>query len=307
MITPQIKKGGTLMYKKQRKSQTLTLLVIISIMFHSISTLAFKASETCVILDNFHIPDYAISGTIIPTSDFEIGGDASFMEIKGDWNKMVYLEDALGGTIDINFKLYTTFFINPDHQLSLPDQVGALFLDAGWAFRFGNGIALQPRIMPGLYWDFEYMNSDMFSIPFSLMFIKAWNSQTSGYLGLQVRPDFERELIPLIGLVCAPSDEWRFEIGIPRTRLTYFAGPDNTLFLDLTWQNTSYFITEGLDRWLTLEDIRGSLGVIWRMANELHLGVEVGYVFERSMEFEKERKINIDHSIFGIISVMTFL
>lgn len=295
------------MYKKQRKSLTLTLLVTISIMFLSTSTLAFKASETCVILDNFHIPDYIISGTIIPASDFEIGGNCSFLEIKGDWNKIVYLEDTSGGGIDINFKMYTTFFINSDNSLSLPDQAGALFLDAGWAFRFGNGLALQPRIMPGLYWDFENMDSDMFSIPFSLTFIKAWNSQTSGYLGLQVRPDFERELMPLIGLVCAPSDEWRFEIGIPHTRLTYFAGPDSTFFLDLTWQNTSYLITEGPDRWMTMEDIRGSVGVIWRIANELHLGAEVGYVFERSLEFERESKIDIDHSIFGTISVMTFL
>jgi hypothetical protein len=263
-------------------------------------------SETCVILDNFHIPDYIISGSIIPESNFGNRDDCSFLEIKGDWNKIIYLEDAPGGSIDVNFKFYTTFFINPDDNLQLPEQVGSFALDAGWTFRFGNGCALQPRIMPGIYWDMENMDSDMFSVPFSLMFIKAWNSQISGYLGLQVRPDFEREIIPLIGLACAPTDEWRFDIGIPHTRLSYFANPDITLFLDLIWQNTSYLVTEGRDRWLTLEDIRSSAGGIWRVVDELHLGIEGGYVFERSIKFEKSSKIDISNSLFGSISIMTF-
>jgi hypothetical protein len=228
---------------------------------------------------------YRVSLAVIPESRFEGYGDSPAMEIDGDWH-CAYFRGVIYGDLDVSFRLRSMVF--PDSVgLGLPDQLAAFALDAGWTFRRADGLAFQVRGRPGLYSDLEGSVSDMFHVPFSLAAIRSFDERLSGIIGLDVRPGFEMPVMPRLGLAWEVFDTVRLEAGLPAGKLTWLVAADWSTHLAFEWRNTSFDLEDDHDQ-ITVEDFRASWGLTRRLYEDLYLGGELGYVFERSVEFGEE-------------------
>ncbi|MBN1557663.1 MAG: hypothetical protein JW951_05915 [Lentisphaerae bacterium] len=237
----------------------------------------------CQILDNPGDPLYRFRLGYVSESGVEDAGDTSLIEIEADW-EFAYFRNILRGDVDCDLNLEMVFFMDAA-DIELPSQVAVLALDAGWAVRSRGGAALALRMQPGIYSDLEGFSGDVFSIPFSAALIHAFNPSLSGMLGVSVRPDFDRTLLPLVGVVWEVNDQLRLDARLPESRLEWYMTPDWSTHLGLDWRNMSYALDDSRDV-LTLEDFRLAWGVTHRTADQLEVSAEVGTLFERSVTFD---------------------
>jgi len=247
---------------------------------------------------------YHVSLGYVPESRFEGYGKSALLELEGDW-MLAYLTDVARGDIDFNFRVRSTLFLD-SAELQLPDQVAKIAIDAGWIWRYQNGMAIQFRAVPGIYSDLEEIDTDIFFVPFSCSLIRTFNRQLSGIVGAELRPGFEREIMPIIGLEWEINDALRLEARLPESRFIYFVSPNWTTYLGFDWQNTSFRLSESesYDRDLvTIEDFRTCWGLTHWISDQLHLTGEVGHVFDRNIEFKgsadgPDSEIDIESGMF---------
>jgi len=262
-------------------------------------------SWPCQILDTMPEPVYRIGLGYVPESRFKGYGKTDFLEIDGDW-AFAYYRDVFCGDIDLNLR-FDAMVLFGSAGLQLPDQVGKIALDAGWTWRSREGTAAQIRLLPGLYSDLEEIDAEAFSLPFSLALIRAFNPCLSGIAGVEIRPDFDRIVMPLVGIEWEIWEAVRLEARLPESRLVYFVTQDWSTYLGFEWQSMSYALRKQgwYDRKLiTFEDFRIWWGLAHFISDELQLIGEVGSTFERSVEFEGEI-LDLDNDVH--ISKATFV
>jgi hypothetical protein len=179
-------------------------------------------------------------------------------------------------------------------------------IDAGWTQRYVGGNALQIRAEPGIYSDFEEMGSEAIGCPVSLAWIRAFNPCFSGIVGVQLRPRFERWVMPIARLEWEATPSFRIEAGVPESRIDYYINRRWSTYLGLAWTDVSYALREvkGLDReQITWEEYEAWLGVTHRVTHQFQFSCEVGQVFERSVEFKKDVRgldsdIDLEEAVF---------
>lgn len=267
-----------------------------------------ETSAYCQILDVPSEPIYQVSLAYIPESRFngqaKEYGKSAFLEINAAWD-FAYFRDIALGDVDLNLRMGSILFLD-SAGLQLPDQVAKIALDAGWTWRYPQGMALQVRAMPGIYSDIEAVNTDIIFMPVSCSVVRSFNPQLSGIAGLELRLGFDRKIMPIIGVEWEINDMMRLKARLPESRFIYFIDRDWSTHLGLDWQNTSFSLREksSYDRKrLTVEDFRGYWGLTRRISDQLQFTGELGWVFDRSVEFKKEvngqdSDIDIDSTMF---------
>lgn len=252
------------------------------------ATLSWEQSmEYCQILDTPPVSVCQVGLRFAPESRFEGYGQSAFLELEADW-EFAYFKNVVLGDIDLNFKLRSILLLD-SAELQLPDQVAKIALDAGWTWRKENGIALQLRTTPGIYSDLEEIDTDILFTPFSCSLIRAFNPKLSGIVGFELRPGFEREIMPVIGIEWEINDFLRLAAGLPESRFVCSITEDWSTHLGFNWQNTSFRLREkgDYDRDLiTIEDFRAYWGLTHKISDQLMFTGELGYVFDRSVEFK---------------------
>lgn len=265
---------------------------------------SYDSLPHCQILDEPTDPMYRIDLSFLPEERFEGYGRSSLIEVGADW-ELAYLYDILWGDIDLKTRLRATLLMD-SAGLQLPNQVTEISIDAGWTTRTMGGTAFQARIRPGLYSDIEEISAEVVYFPFSLALIQSFNDQLSGIAGLDVRMGFDRVFIPLMGLAWQPADNLRMHIGIPESKVELYLDRLWSVHGGFEWMNTTYDLREegGLDRGqMTLEDYRLYGGFTRGIAGNVKFAFDLGYVLERSVEFERAaegyaRDVDIENGMF---------
>lgn len=237
----------------------------------------------CQILDDLSDPAYEFGVGYLPRQDFENEEGSGMLEMDARWH-VRYFRNILYGDIDCVLEARSIAFIHSP-EVDLPSQVAQIGADIGWTHRFPDGLSFQLRAMPGIYSDLEELGSDMFFFPFSWAVIRAFSPDLSGEVGLDIRPRFDREIMPRIGLAWEPTDDWRVDARLPESSLTWFVTPDWSTRLLFKWMNTTYAIADDRDL-LTLEDFRLGWEVTYRLPEQIQLSAQLGYVFGRDIVFD---------------------
>ncbi|MFC1497857.1 DUF6268 family outer membrane beta-barrel protein [Verrucomicrobiota bacterium] len=258
---------------------------------------AWKArSDYCQILDNQMEPVCRFNFDIIPSSRFEGAGKSTLFEMEAD-GEFAYLRDKLYGDIDLSLAFKSIIFVG-SARLDLPDQVVKLALDAGWAGRFQDGLAVQVRAYPGIYSDLEGWGLNTIFMPFSCSAIKTFSRAVSCIIGAELRPDFERFFMPIVGMHWEISDLLRLEVGLPESRILCFPHPDWSTHLGFDWNNTSFRLDDDRDM-ITVEDFKAYVGITRWISDQMHVTGEFGRVFWRSVEYDNPSSdIEIDDQYF---------
>lgn len=245
-----------------------------------------KRSAVCQIVDVPFDPVVELSGGFIPSSAVEGHGDVSMTEIGAHW-AFAHFWDVLFGDVDVIMRMNSTIF-SDSGGVDLPSQLSRIAIDTGWTGRFSDGFSLQARILPGVYNDFREFGSDALYMPVSLAVIKAFDPKLSGIFGVEVRPGFDQQIMPLIGVGCMLNDRTRLDARLPESRIVYYLGRGWSTHAGFIWQNMSYGIhpdTTGVNQ-MTVEDFRLFCGTTFRLSDNLQLSGEIGRVLGRNIEYE---------------------
>lgn len=241
----------------------------------------------CQILDKACGSQYALSLAYMPESSVKDNGDTSMMELDGTW-EFAYYRDVLMADVDLRLDGGVVML---DHaNIDLPGELIDLALNAGVTWRYVNNTALQLRTRPGMYSELDGIDGDSFFIPFSGSLIWAVHPELSGSLGVEIRPGFDRAVVPVARVEWEASQDWRMSAGWPASRVTYYGLRDWTLYGAFDWRSDSYSADDrgSVDRErITLEDFRLYAGAAYSLSAELQVVGECGAVLDRSVEFER--------------------
>ena len=233
-------------------------------------------------------PGYEVGLAYIERSRFKEYGESSVTEMDARW-AFVYFSNMLGGDIDGNLIFHAKFF-SGSAGLDLPDQVAVLALDLGWTWRYADKFSLQTRFEPGFYTDVEEFGADAIYYPFSLALARGFTPVLDGVIGVTIRPDFERVVMPIVGVNWEISNLVHLKAQLPESRLEYFVTANWNIYAGFNGENTSYALRKkgGFDReQITIEDLRFFGGLGYRINDELQVALEVGEVFDRDVEFDR--------------------
>ena len=226
-----------------------------------------KPFNVCQIVDVPFDPVVELSVGFIPSSVVEGHGDVSMTEISAHW-AFAHFSDSAG--------------------IDLPGQLSRIALDAGWTGRFADGYSIQARILPGIYNDFREFGGDAFYMPVSVAVVKSFDSKLSGIFGVEVRPGFDQQIMPLIGVGCMLNDRTRLDARLPESRIVYCLGRGWSTHAGFIWQNMSYGIhpdDSGVNQ-MTVEDFRFFCGTTFRLSDNLQFSGEIGRALGRNIEYE---------------------
>ncbi len=256
-----------------------------------------KVAPSCQILDKNQTPSYSVDLSYIADSDFSGYDSSRFMELNASL-ELGYYYDVLEGELDMALDFDGTWLLS-SAGLQLPDQLVVLALDAGLTWRYMNGVALQVRVAPGIYGDFEEVTIENWNMPISVAGVKRFNSDVSAIAGVQVRFGFERELMPIVGVVWAPSDWLRIEATLPEAKAVYYFNDVWSANVQWAWESMTYNIREKGDydrEKVTFESYRTSLGATYSISDSLKLTGDIGMLRGRGVEFKRTAD-DMDNSI----------
>jgi hypothetical protein len=284
-----------------------SVLFAIALLITSIAPLCaqagWDASENkCVILDGNPKPIYEMGFHYIPGSeitmpDGELGpfGSTSGMELGFDWN-FAYYRDVWFGDIDLTLSTLLTIYDAPT-RVEMPNQLARISLEMEWTTRFAQGYGMIFDFHPGAYADLEQADGSILYFPLSLSAVKSLGKDVSVQLGAELRPNFDRIVMPVVGLVWEPSNAARIELMLPESRIEWYMGDDWMGHIGFAWNSTTYSLREKspYDREdITIEDYRAFFGVSCLMHDQVTLTAEVGSVFERTVEFGQPFNLDFD-------------
>lgn len=244
----------------------------------------------CQILDNSVDPVWDIALTFIPERRFSGFGKSSILEFDASTD-IVYYRDVLAGTVDavLDFSL---FYFPDSARLALPDQLVELSVDAGMTWRYVGGWALQVRAAPGIYSDAEEIDADALAMPVSALLVYSFSPAVSGLLGFEYRASWETEVVPLIEVAWAVSDQLRIEAGFPKSQAVLAVDDVLSMYAAFAWDGVTYARDDDHGD-LSLEDYRSTLGMTYGLSGETQFICELGYVFNREVEANDET-VSID-------------
>ncbi len=171
--------------------------------------------------------------------------------------------------------------------VNLPDRVGALRLDLAYVVRNMDGSALRFDLFPGLYSDTEDFSAKDFYLPLQVLAIQSFNPQISGLIGIAVYPGFDRTFDPRFGVRFAPVETLRVDLMYPESRVT-FRPEEFEVYAGLRHSAVNEFRLEDGDprKSIGFRETRLFLGTAWPLSDLLRFNVEVGYAFNREIEFK---------------------
>ena len=158
--------------------------------------------------------------------------------------------------------------------------------------------------------DFQAKGSDSIRVPMHLAGVWDFNPRTKIILGVVYSDRLDGyNFFPMAGLIWTPHDDMSIELLVPRLRVAqrirWFgsaAGDEQSDWLYTAFEFGSgswgWELVPGYSGRFEYRDLRLLLGYERRTRFGLTLGLEVGYMFDRHMEFEHFGGANPSDSVF---------
>jgi hypothetical protein len=248
-------------------------------------------------LDSEPRPAYEASLTWMGQAAVEDAGDTAVLELAADW-ELAFFKNVLGGDLDIAVAAALLMFTDST-DAELPNQLGVIALDVGAIWRYVDGTSLEVRTRPGFYSDWEVISTDPFYMPFAVTITKSFDPVLSGQLGMEFRPEFERDIWPIIALGWRIHERLHLKAGLPQSRLVFYASSSIVPYIGMDWTSTTYAVQDKGDEDrddLTVEDLRYYAGLRIALSSEASLVTEVGQSVSRDRT--REAKLAVDDALY---------
>jgi hypothetical protein len=254
-------------------------------------------------LDRTPDPSWRLDGRYIASADYETYGSSDSFELDGRW-AMGYFRDLLYGDMELDLVAKLQVF-GSTASINLPNQLLDLYIDLDWTWRYVNDTAVRLRLQPGTYSDIEQIDASNLRMPIIIEGVKRFNPTTTAVLGASARAGYDVPFMPSLGVVWQPTPQYRLEALLPKACMLYHLNDRFTVQGDFEWRNTSYNLREsGFTRSeITQNDLRIGAGALYSLSDDLHLTADIGYIFNRSIKFDKtpayiENEIDVDPATY---------
>ena len=233
----------------------------------------------------------------------------------GDWSAQLsvgYLPSAdlhtIPGTVDIadyrmriarNVKLndrltltlgggYGLKHIDITFLADLPQDLHALYFDAGVRYRINDMAFASLRLSPGFYSDFKDLGSDDLRMPALALGGYSFDNGVTVVGGILYRFGSRTKVfIPALGLSYQPNQSWKFDLVLPRPAVTYFTSRQLQLFVAGDFTSDEYEL-KGRQfgaKAIKYSDIKAMIGVNYLPVPAVKISTAIGQTFDRKFVF----------------------
>ena len=187
---------------------------------------------------------------------------------------------------------YTHTTIETPDNTALPKTVQEFSANLGVRGVLSKEWAYLVALRPGIYGDFEKIGSDSFNAPLFLATFYVPNSYITWIFGVTANAFNNRPVLPVLGLRLKLAQDLQFDLGFPRTGLSYAMNSDLTLRAGLSAFGGNYRITKNLgvpapgvqslnNTYFDITEVRGGLGATYKIAPNLEIEGDFGYTAMR--------------------------
>lgn len=242
----------------------------------------------CQFLDAADEPAWRAAAHLTSSADVQGDQGRAYSVLRVTGGGGLYFAEAPGGALQLG-GAYAVHAFEGNGGVNLPDAVADLHLEAGYQWRNWDGRSLEVSARPGFYGEVAAWESSALRIPFDVIGYQALSPRLSGRLGVAVYPGFTRSFDPRFGLRYALADEWTAELGYPASGVTWRDRAGREAYVTLRNDPINEFWLESGDerRAFRFEETRLVLGTAAPLGGTWRLGVEAGYVFQRSVDFAR--------------------
>lgn len=242
----------------------------------------------CQILDRADNPAWEVQADYVNRASVEAPEGHSFSALRLHGGGGLFFSDAPAGSVELG-GAYTIQNSQGDGGIGIPDNVVDAHLDAVYLWRSWDGRSLRLRAQPGLYGEPDGLNAKSFRVPFEVTGIQALSPRLSGLLGVFIYPGFSRPFDPRFGIRYALADDWSLDLQYPESRLLWRdpSGTEAYLLIRNDPINEFWLDSDDARASYRFEETRIAAGWALPLVTELRLRVEVGYLFNRSVDFAR--------------------
>jgi Domain of unknown function (DUF6268) len=246
-----------------------------------------------------HIPSFLNSGEYLAEETYVSDADVrrSNRKISFDESdtilRFVATPRAKFGVLRLGLE-WERFAFGFPNRTPLPNGLQELSAVIGLDMQLSDSILVRVETQPGFYGTSNF-DSDQINAPFIAGGTYIYNPNVQFVLGVSVDVEREYPVIPAAGLRWKLSRQWVLNAVMPTPRLEYEATKKVTLYTGANIKQTNFRVdddfgaTHGNRRLnhavLTYSELRGGVGVNWKILPVLTLTAEAGYQPYRSFDF----------------------
>ena len=212
-------------------------------------------------------------------------GDVGITDYRLKLSRYIKLDDRLTLTLGGGYGLK---HIDASSQAALPQDLQALFLEAGATYRINDRAFASIRLNPGFYSDFKDLGDDDLRMPVLALGGYSFNNGFTVVGGFIYRFGYHAsQFIPALGFSYQPDQYWRFDLVAPRPVITYFASRQLQLFVAGDFSSDEYELKDNSSgaKAITYGDFKAMAGFNYLPVAAVKLSTSVGYAFERRFAF----------------------
>jgi len=230
-----------------------------------------------------------------------ISGKVEIIESEAEYSYQFKVFDKL----PVKFSLTPQYIgIENTTEVELPSNLTGLTTDIEVTLPFFNFYETYLRlgVSPSFYgddWDFE--TSD-FRIPMRYFLIHRPNDQWTFIAGVAIYPDFESEVLPILGFIYKPNNKLTFNIIPKRPNISYLVNDQLTLFAEGGGSTNSEFeVTKDNLKNVVLryKEMRLGSGVKFKFNEYIQSSISAGAVFNRTLKYRDSLgKVNLKDGLY---------
>ncbi|KAA0894313.1 hypothetical protein [Oryzomonas rubra] len=233
------------------------------------------------------------------------GGDVTMGEVKADVTRRFVATPQLGLSAGVNYSLRE---IDAPDSARLPDALHVLALNLGAEYHVNEALTLGLRISPSVASDFKAFTGSDIRVPVAAH-AGFQVSRSLFLLGGIAYTGMNRSypVLPVLGLVYTPVEQWTFALGFPRTGVIYRPDKGTELYAGAEFSGGEYQLHDAAlgagD--VSYQDYRAVAGADIRVCSFAKLGIAGGYAFARKFVFYDSNRadMNLDGAPFGRVAL----
>ncbi len=222
----------------------------------------------------------------LPSSDLQnIPADAGITDYRLKATRTIKIDHRLKLSVGGGYGLK---HIDASSSAALPQDLHALFLEAGANYQINDRAFASLRLTPGFYSDFKDPGTDDLRMPILALGGYSFDNGLSVVGGFIYRVGYHSNaFIPALGFSYQAGQYWRIDLIAPRPAVTYFASPRIQLFVAGDFASDEYELKETSlgAKAIKYQDYKAMAGLNYLPVPAIKLSTSVGYDFERKFEF----------------------
>lgn len=240
----------------------------------------------------------------IPESDVEAqSGQVGISETKFSFRHEFKLKNGMPVTLSLQNKHIN---INSDVPVYLPSSLVSRSLGLGVKFPApfteSENYFMGLDVFPSFFTDgWSRTSSSAFRIPIRAYLIYKRDDNFIVFAGASIRPDFDTKVLPLVGFIYRPNDEWEINFSSDNPQITYRLSGKTKVFWEADIVNDEYEVQHNgaKGRVLFYRELSTGAGIKYAFTKTITGVISTGCIFSRMIRYEDDNgKVQPDAGLY---------